>query len=238
MACPPYDVPAWATVTVHPDHHVAYQYALYSLPATSCPPGTKLELRADRQLVRFYHRGELVKTHPRQRKGTRVTDANDYPAERTTYALRAPDRVIREAATLGDFVGLFAERLLHGDFPWAKLRQGQKLLRLAQPYTAARLDAACERALAVDLVDVTRLERILKLALEQAPLPADPPPARGVELPSTRFAREGVRCREDPRRRSRDRQLLALDPGPGGGWPGGSDRAAGHHSRTRGDDPT
>jgi hypothetical protein len=121
-----------------------------------------------------------------------VTDPDDYPAERTIYALRAPDRVVREAAKLGDFVGLFAERLLSGDFPWAKLRQGQKLLRLAQPYTAARLDAACERALAVDLIDVTRLERILKLALEQEPLPAEPPPARLLELPSARFARDGA----------------------------------------------
>jgi hypothetical protein len=155
-----YDVPTWALVTVHPDHHVAYQYALYSVPATTCPPGTKLELRADRQLVRFYRRGELVKTHPRQAHGQRVTDPDDYPAERTIYALRAPDRVVREAAKLGDFVGLFAERLLSGDFPWAKLRQGQKLVRLAQPYTAPRLDAACERALAVDLIDVNRLDRI------------------------------------------------------------------------------
>jgi hypothetical protein len=134
----------------------------------------------------------LIKTHPRQPPGTRVTDPADYPAERTTYALRSPDRVVREAEHLGAFVGLFAERLLGGTYPWSKLRQGQKLLRLAKPYTAARLDAACERALAVDLIDVRRLERILTLALEQVPLPADPPPARRAELPSARFAREGA----------------------------------------------
>jgi hypothetical protein len=63
---------------------------------------------------------------------------------------------------------------------------------LAEPYSAARLDAACERALAVDLVDVRRLERILQLALEQEPLPGEPPPARLPELPSARFARDGT----------------------------------------------
>jgi hypothetical protein len=88
-------------------------------------------------------------------------------------------------------VGLFAERLLAGEFPWAKLRQGQKLLRLAERYSAARLDAACERALAVDLIDVTRVERMLKQALEQEPLPGELPPPRSAELPSARFAREG-----------------------------------------------
>ena len=35
----PYDVPLWREVTVHPDHHVSVQYALYSAPSTTCPPG-------------------------------------------------------------------------------------------------------------------------------------------------------------------------------------------------------
>jgi len=45
--------------------------------------------------------------------------------------------------------------------------------------------------LAVDLIDVTRLERMLKEALEQEPLPMDLPPARLPVLPSARFARDG-----------------------------------------------
>jgi transposase len=188
----PFDVPVWGQVKVHPDHHVAFQYALYSTPSDTCPPGSRLEIRSDQKLVRLYRRGELVKVHPRQAKGGRSTDAADYPPERTTYALRAPDRVVREGARLGQHIGLFAERLLTGHFPWAKLRQGQKLLRLAERYSAVRLDAACERALAVDLVDVTRLERMLRLALEQEPLPIDLPAARAAVLPSARFAREGT----------------------------------------------
>lgn len=187
----PYAVPLWGQVTVHPDHHIAFRYAIYSVPYDKCPPGVRLEIRGDRDLVRIYRRGELVKTHPRQPKGGRHSDPADYPPERTPYTLRSADYVVRAAAGHGPFVGLFAERLLTGDFPWAKLRQGQKLLRLAERYTAARLDRACERALVVDLIDVTRVERMLKQALEQEPLPGDPPPPRAVELPSARFAREG-----------------------------------------------
>src|SRR5947209_8445602 len=44
----PYDVPVWREVTVHMDHHVSVQYALYSAPSVTCPPGTKLEARCDR----------------------------------------------------------------------------------------------------------------------------------------------------------------------------------------------
>ena len=35
----PYEVTDWRTAKVHPDHHVACQYALYSVPSALCPPG-------------------------------------------------------------------------------------------------------------------------------------------------------------------------------------------------------
>jgi transposase len=188
----PYDVPLWREVTVHPDHHVSVQYALYSAPSTTCPPGTKLEARCDRTLVKLYRRGELVKVHPRQPKGGRQTDADDYPSERTAYAMRAPDRVVQQALKLGPNIGRFAERLLEGTFPWAKLRQGQKLLRLAERYTAERLDAACARALGFDLLEVRRLERILVLALDHEGQPTLPSEQRIQPLPAGRFARPGA----------------------------------------------
>jgi len=195
----PYDIPDWREVKVHPDHHVAYRYALYSVPYHSCPPGTEVEVRGDSKLVRIYHRGTVVKIHPRQHRGGRFTDPEDYPPELTPYTLRAPDRVQRQAAELGASVGAFAQELLGGPLPWSKLRAGQKLLRLAERYTPARLDAACERALAVDLIDVRRVERILVEALEQEAMPkgselAPPPPGRFAR-PGEVFAhRERVPC--------------------------------------------
>ena len=185
----PYTVPDWRTAVVHPDHHVAYRYALYSVPASRCPPGTTVELRGDTKLVHIYHRGVVVKVHRRMPQGGRATDPDDYPQELTTYALRSPERAKRQARDLGPAVGAFAERLLAGTFPWAKLRQAQKLLRLGERYTASRLDAACQRALAVDLLDVRRVERILVQALESE--------AEGAALAATtpmptRFARPGI----------------------------------------------
>jgi len=35
----PYDVPRWSQVTVHPDHHIAFVQALYSVPSSTCPRG-------------------------------------------------------------------------------------------------------------------------------------------------------------------------------------------------------
>lgn len=206
----PYDMPRWATVTVHPDHHVQFGQALYSAPSTSCPPGTKLEARGDRQMVRLYRRGELVKAHPRYPKGSRHTDPDDYPAEKTAYALRAPERLVARARALGEPVGRFAEALLGGELPWAKLRQGQKLLRLGERYGPERLAAACARALAFELLDVRRVERILLRALEAEARPAGPPDERVRAVPPGRFARPGRAF--DHRHRTRGPEEREVQP--------------------------
>ena len=146
----------------------------------------KVEVRLDSKLVRLYHRGKLVKVHERQPRGGRATDPNDYPAELTAYTMKAPERIKRSAALQGPAVAEFAERLFEGPLPWSKIRQGHQLLRLGERYTPQRLDAACQRALAVDLVDVRRLERILVQALEEEALPQLP-----LSMPAGRFARPG-----------------------------------------------
>ena len=182
----PYEITHWRTAKVHPDHHVACQYALYSVPSALCPPGQRVEVALGSKLVRVYHRGKLIKVHPRQSRGGRSTDPEDYPAELNAYTRRTPDRIRRAAAELGEAVAAFADRLFEGPLPWAKVRQGQKLVRLGQRYGPDRLDAACGKALAVDLIDVRRVERILTEALEQQDAPVHPEP-----LPAGRFARPG-----------------------------------------------
>jgi transposase len=182
-----YDVPEWKEVSVHPDHHISFGQALYSAPSATCPPGTKLEVRGDRALVKLYKKGELVKVHPRQPRGARVTDPDDYPAEKTTYALRHPDRIVRGATILGPSVETLAKKLFEGPLPWAKLRAGQKLLGLGEKYGGARLDAACKRALAYEITDVRRVHRILLQALDREQQPTE---EQATPLGS-RFARPG-----------------------------------------------
>jgi transposase len=188
LAPEPFDRPTWAQCTVHPDHHIQFRRALYSVP--TCYVGQRVDVRGDRRLVRIYHRGTLIKTHVPQPPGGRSTDYTDYPAERTPYALRAPDACLRQAQTVGPVVGQFVGVLLSGIFPWARLRQAQKLLRLAERYGAARVNAACARALAFELLDVRRVETILRSALEREPVAKDggdvvPLPARFARAPES-----------------------------------------------------
>ena len=164
-----YDPPTWAECKVHPDHHINFGKALYSVPTRYIRQ--QVWVRADSGLVRIYAEGLLIKTHPRQEPGGRATDYDDYPAELTPYALRDPQRIIRQATELSSDIGRFMEQLLSGTLPWTKIRQAQKLLRLTKKYGEHRVASACRRALAFELINVRRVESILLKDLDQLELP-------------------------------------------------------------------
>jgi hypothetical protein len=170
-----FDPPSWAQCTVHPDHHISFGKALYSAPTRYI--GESVWVRGDSKLVRIYSKGELVKTHEKRPPGGRSTDHDDYPKELSSYTLRDPQRLIRQAKELGPEIGRFMQELLSGALPWAKIRQAQKLLRLADRYGRHRLEGACRRALAFELLNVKRVESILRQDLEQLDLLSD---ERGV----------------------------------------------------------
>jgi hypothetical protein len=157
-----FDVPRWAKVKVHPDHHAQIGRALYSLPTRYV--GKTLDVRVDRATVRFYLGATLVKTHVRVAPGKRSTDAADYPSTHSAYALRSVDGVRELAKTKGEHIGLFATRLLEGPLPWIKMRHAYALLRLCERYGAERVEALCARALEFDVIDTRRIERMLKTA--------------------------------------------------------------------------
>ena len=156
----PYDVPLWSMAKVHPDHHLQVQRALYSVPTRYI--GRTVQVRSDRNLVRVYVGAELIKLHPRKGPGERSTDPSDFPPHKAPYALRDVDSLLRRAKEQGGAVGAFCERLLGGALPWVKMRQAHGLLRLCERFGAGRVNAVCARALSFDVIDVPRIERMLK----------------------------------------------------------------------------
>jgi len=180
----PYDIPLWADPLVARDHYAQVARALYTLP--TCFIGKKLRARADKNLVRFYHAGALVKTHPRQPVGGKSTDPADFPQEKVAYALRDIGFLQRQAEGHGPAVGRFARALLEGPLPWTRMRRVYALLGLTRKYGDERVDQACQTALACDMLDVRRLERMILLAMP-APAPRTNAPAKIIPLP--RFLR-------------------------------------------------
>ena len=115
-------------------------------------------MRSRRRRSRLRSRRGSLRTSPRSRSSRRSSSRRD------------PQRLIRQAKEQGPQIGRFAEALLSGTLPWAKLRQGQKLLRLGEKYGWHRLELACQRALAFELINVRRVESILRQDLQQLEL--------------------------------------------------------------------
>lgn len=159
-----YDVPLYATAKVHRDHHIEVGKALYSLPGELI--GQQVQVRADTALVKVFHRGQLIKTHPRVEPGRRATDRADYPADKVGYAMRDLDALLAQAAAHGPSVGVYAERLLDVELPWTRMRTVYRLLGLARRYGSTAVDAACAKTLLIDVVDVRRIVGILQAARE------------------------------------------------------------------------
>lgn len=172
----PYDLPVYADAKVHRDHHIEVAKALYSIPGNLI--GQRVDVRADRALVRVFHRGQLVKVHPRQAPGGRRTDPADLPAEKTTYAMRDIEHLKRMAAAHGPAIGAYAAAVLDHPLPWTKMRQAYALLGLVKRWGAERVEAACARALEAEAVSVSLIGRMIERATEsQAPEAKPPAPA-------------------------------------------------------------
>lgn len=182
----PYDLPVYRTAKVHRDHHIEVARALYSVPGALI--GQHVDVRADSTLVRISHRGHLVKVHPRMAPGTRATDAEDLPADKTVYAMRDLDKLLAKAAREGEAIGRYAAALLDTPLPWTKMRTVYRLLGLVGKWAPGRVDDACRRALDAEAVDVGLVARMLERATEATA--GEQPAAAEARVVAGRFARD------------------------------------------------
>ena len=179
-----YDVPTFTRVKVHRDYHVEVARSLYSVPEHLI--GQYLDARADSELVKLFHGGRLVKTHPRQAPGQRSTDRADLPAEKAAYAMRDLEGLVRTAAGHGHCIGIYAERLLDDPLPWTRMRAVYRLLGLVRRYGPAPVEAACSKALDLDVVSVSKIAAMLErgTGTDTTALP------EAAGAPGGRFARD------------------------------------------------
>ena len=194
----PWDTPVWTTATVGRDHIALVEHALYSVPYDKHTVGQQLRVRADRATVRLYQGNLLVKVHPRVEPGRHSIDPKDLPPGTAELARRDDAALVAKAEALGPSVERYARRIQEDPRPRLRARQLHRLLRLGSTYGAALLDEACAQALALDVVDVVRIERMLERGLPGRHLPVSAPERRAASVVPPRFAR--ARTTWDPAR--------------------------------------
>lgn len=156
----PYRVPAWSEAKVPRDFHVRAGSAFYSVPYGLT--GQQVSVRADGTLVKIYHRGQVIRTHPQQPAGGRVSDPADFPPGTDVYARRDVDKLAKMAAARGEAIGSYAARILDIPLPWTKMRAVYTLIGLCRTYGNEPVEQACAAALELDVISVAKIKSIVE----------------------------------------------------------------------------
>lgn len=181
------DLGTWGGVRVHRDCHVQFDRCFYSVPFTLI--GQALWLRATDTAVAIYQDYRQVAVHPRGRKpGQRFTVGDHLPPEAQAYFAHDRHWCLQQATAVGPACAQLVDQLLT-DRIVERLRAAQGVLRLAERYGNARLDAACARALAHDSPFYRTVKTILAGGFDQHPLLHVPASACAYGT-SARFARD------------------------------------------------
>jgi len=162
------DLGSWHHVVLHRDCHVKFDYALYSAPFTLV--GQTLWLRATDVAVSIFQDYRLVATHLRcRRPGERRTLSDHLPPDARAFFAHDRYWCAEQAARIGPNCTALIEQLL-SDRIVERLRAAQGVLRLADTYGSARLEAACTRALAHASIQYRTVKTILATGFDLKPL--------------------------------------------------------------------
>lgn len=161
----------WKRAKVNLDYHVDVLHHLYSVPYTLVHE--EVELRASAMTIEAFHRGKRVASHVRShQRGGFTTNPEHMPLAHRKHAEWTPERITAWAGQTGPHTRALAEAILaERKHPEHGYRSCLGIMRLAERYSAERLEAACRRALAVGARSYTRVESILRAGLDAAPLP-------------------------------------------------------------------
>jgi transposase len=179
-----YEFGEWRRAKVHPDYHIEVAKAYYSVPYRLI--GESVDVRLSAQAVEVFHHGTLVASHARSpERGRRSTRRSHRPERHVAMIENTLARTLERAARIGPATHAVIERqAAHRKHPEETLRSAQGILRLAQDFSPAQLEQACEYALELRSYSY----RAIRTLIERPP--------RAAAQPALDLAHENVRGAE------------------------------------------
>ena len=170
-----FEIAEWKiSVGVNIDYHVDFERHYYSVPYQLV--GKRVDIRATAAMVEAFHNGHRVASHLRSRiRGRFTTDRAHMPDSHRRYAQWSPSRLVRWAEKIGPHTAAVVQEVLRRKpHPEQGFRSCLGIIRLANRYTAERLELACRRAQIISSPSYRSVESILKNGLESQSLPHRP----------------------------------------------------------------
>lgn len=166
----PYEYAQWKQVGVNIDYHISFDDHYYSVPYTLV--GETLWCRATHHVVELLHKGKRITSHVRSFvKYGYSTHPEHRPASHRAHLQWTPSRLINWGKSVGPHTAAVVEHVIRSKpHPEQGYRSALGLLRLSDRFGAARLESACERAIAIGSAGYRTVKTMLKQRMEQAPL--------------------------------------------------------------------
>jgi transposase len=178
----------WSYARVNIDYHIAFDANFYSVPYTLVQE--RVEVRATPTTIEIFHKGQRVASHVRGHGREQVfTQREHRPKSHQAHLEWTPSRMVHWAEQIGPHTAKLFERILaEKPHPEMGYRSCLGIIRLAEQYSAIRMEAAADRAIRTGACRFKSVKSILKNSLDQQPLPEPPlslPPShdniRGAE---------------------------------------------------------
>jgi transposase len=170
-----YEYAEFIKARVNIDYHIEVRGHYYSVPYEL--KGQQLDVRLSARMVEALHRGRRVAAHSRDdSKGRHSTEASHMPRAHREYLAWTPSRIIHWAGTIGPHCAEAVRKIIDSrPHPEQGYRAALGIIRLAKGYTALRVDAACRRALVLDVCRYQSIQSILKSGKDMEVLTTDAP---------------------------------------------------------------
>ena len=168
-----YEFAEWQQAGVNIDYHIHIRADdhYYSVPYTLVRQ--RVDVRLTARTVEVFFKGSRVAVHRRSRERGGFTALDEHrPKSHRRYLQWTPGRIIDWAGTIGPNCAAAVERIMKSrPHPEQGYRSCLGLIRLGKAYGRERMEAACKRALALDICSYRSIASMLKNDMDSRPLP-------------------------------------------------------------------
>ena len=168
-----YQMGTWRDARANIDYHVQVDWHSYSVPYQLV--NQPVEVRLAARTVEIFYRGKRVALHGRSdERGGYTTDPAHRPKSHQRHLEWTPSRLVRWSVKevgreCGQVVATLLKRKPH---PEQGYRACLGIMRLGRHYGRDRLEAACRRAVRLDVCTYRSIKSILATKADRRPLPS------------------------------------------------------------------
>jgi transposase len=176
-----YEFAKWKAAKVHPDYHVEVDRHYYSVPYKHARED--VEIRIAEKTIEVYLKGNRIAAHVRSFIPGRHTTLKEHRPEKHEALQWTSESMVEKGRAIGPNTANAMQKIMdERKHPELGYRACMGVMRLGKRYTNERLEAACRRAIALDVCSYRSIKSILEKSLDREELTPPETPAVHAEI--------------------------------------------------------